>query len=168
MTNYLYKLNQVIKTKPLVWFSTGCLLPTSLVLIPVSFTFMAVEFKHGKNKPTVLQKAFLNTIRAVAPPRSWSTTRAPDIIFEVILKAFLHSGRCGLEGFEERLEDDQCLIVDHEREVTSGADGVEERLLKHGRLVLAVLELDRHEGIGVNRVQVGDADEPNWLAGGIQ
>ncbi len=49
--------------------------------------FMAVEFKHGKNKPTVLQKAFLNTIRA-AGHFAFVVNDETLVIFEAFLKAF--------------------------------------------------------------------------------
>ena len=49
--------------------------------------FMAVEFKHGKNKPTALQKAFLNTIRA-AGHFAFVVNDETLVIFEAFLKAF--------------------------------------------------------------------------------
>ena len=49
--------------------------------------FMAVEFKFGSNKPTVLQKAFLNTIRA-AGHFAFVVNDETLVIFEAFLKAF--------------------------------------------------------------------------------
>ena len=49
--------------------------------------FMTVEFKLRPNKPTVLQKAFLNTIRA-AGHFAFVVNDETLIIFEAFLKAF--------------------------------------------------------------------------------
>jgi len=49
--------------------------------------FMAVEFKHGKNRPTALQKAFLQTI-AAAGHFAFVVNDETLIIFEAFLKAF--------------------------------------------------------------------------------
>ena len=64
--------------------------------------FMAVEFKHGKNKPTVLQKAFLNTIRA-AGHFAFVVNDETLVIFEAFLKAF-QSAATAVQKAERRRE----------------------------------------------------------------